>query len=175
MHSPGRNFLAAAVRYSGIFAGLAVVYVLLDFMIDARPPQVQESYRFRVGELLPDRPGILRQDNLSIVIINRSEDTIARLAQASAGLQDPDSQDSHQPGFALNPLRSKHPEWFVSYAIGTHLGCGLEVVAAGLGEICSSATYDYAGRARQGGDRFQNLAVPDYTFSDDFKFLTIWP
>ena len=80
-------------------------FELLDFLIDARPPQVQESYRFRVGELLPDRPGILRQDNLSIVIINRSADTIARLTQASAGLQDPDSQDSHQPGFALNPLR----------------------------------------------------------------------
>lgn len=144
-------------------------------MIDLRPPKVQESYRFRIGELLPDRPEILRQENLFIVVIRRSEDTIARLTRASAGLQDPGSNDSRQPDFAENPLRSKYSQLFVSYAIGTHLGCLLEVVHTGLAEVCSGATYDFAGRARRGADRFQNLPVPDYTFSDDFTLLTIWP
>ena len=154
---------------------LAVLYVLLDFIVDVRPPRVQDSYRFEVGELLPDRPRILRQDNLSILVIRRSEETVARLRESIQNLQDPGSQYSRQPDFAENLLRSKYPELFVSYAIGTNLGCLLEVTEQGIGEVCSEATYDYAGRALQAANEFQNLAIPDYTFSDDFKTLTIWP
>ena len=154
---------------------LAVLYVLFDFIVDVRPPRVQDSYRFEVGELLLDRPRILRQDNLSILVIRRSDETLARLRQATQKLQDPGSRYSHQPDFAEIPLRSKYPGLFVSYAIGTNLGCLLEVTEEGLGEVCSGATYDYAGRALQAGNEFQNLAIPDYTFSDDFTILTIRP
>jgi hypothetical protein len=163
------------VKYFGLVLVAAIVYVLLDFSIDIRPSQVQSSYRFSLGELPEDRVQILRRDNLSVLVIKRSAATIARLEQGSANLQDPDSLRSRQPGFAKNTLRSKHPDLFVSYALGTDLGCGLEAVKQELKEICSNARYDFAGRALQGNNGFQNLAIPDYNFTNNFSHLTIRP
>ena len=149
--------------------------MLLDFMIDVRPPGVQESYRFEVGPLTDDAPRILRRDNLSILVLKRSPGTIAKLQAASAELQDPRSLRSSQPPYAANALRSRQPELFVSYATGTDFGCMLEILETTLKEICGGARYDFAGRALAGERRFRNLAIPDYNFSDDYRFLTIRP
>jgi hypothetical protein len=155
--------------------GMAVLYVLVDFAIDIRPPRVQSSYHFKIRTLTPDVPTFLRQDNLVIVVIARSAASIAGLKQVVVNLQDPESRRSNQPAFATNTLRSRHAEYFVGYAIGTHLGCVLEAFERGLREICSNAGYDYAGRALQGENKFRNLAIPDYNFSNDFNTLTIRP
>ena len=152
-----------------------MLYVLLDFTIDLRPSRVQSSYQLSVEEWPIDQARILRRDNQSILVIRRSAETIAQLNRALADLQDPGSKHSHQPVFATNALRSKHPELFVSYATGTDLGCGLEVVNRELKEICGDARYDFAGRALQGAREFQNLTIPDYNFSDNFTKLTIRP
>lgn len=151
------------------------MYVLLDFMIDLRPSTIQSSYRFKIAELEPDEVRILRQNNLSILVIRRSAATMAALMQTAAPLQDPDSRYSHQPDDAANPLRSRHAEYFVSYAIGTDLGCSLTVLESGLRESCSGARYDFAGRALEGVNKFQNLSIPDYNFADNFSTLTINP
>lgn len=155
--------------------GVAILYVLLDFMIDFRPPAIQSSYQFKIKNLVADTPLFLRQDNLVILVIARSEASIAELQQVTAGLQDAQSLDSDQPEFATNSLRSRHPEYFVSFAMGTNLGCVLESFGRGLRETCSQAGYDHAGRALQGEIKFHNLAIPDYNFSNDFNMLTIRP
>ena len=152
---------------------LAILYVLGDFVFDVRPPGVQSSYQFKIKNLVMDTPLFLRQDNLVILVIARSATSIAELQQAVAGLQDAESQDSNQPAFATNSLRSRHPEYFVSFAMGTNLGCLLEAFERGLREICSQARYDYAGRALKGKNKFRNLTIPNYNFSNDFNILTI--
>lgn len=170
-----RNRLRIALKSLAAIAALAMAYVLFDFSIDIRPPGIQESYRFQVGELAEDEARILRRDNLSILVIRRSAATVARLLQPNARLQDPLSLHSSQPDFAANPLRSKIPEYFVSYAIGTDYGCTLQIVTDGVREICGDASYDFAGRAVDGEREFKNLPVPDYNFSDDFHYLTVRP
>jgi ubiquinol-cytochrome c reductase iron-sulfur subunit len=172
---PNRKSLELLFRYFAAILGIAVLYVLADFAIDLRPAGIQSSYRFTVGALDIDQPRILQQENLSILVIRRSAGAIARLKQESGKLQDPASSHSNQPEFARNALRSKHPEIFVSYALGTDLGCALEVLQDQLGEICGGARYDFAGRALNSDKTFQNLVVPDYNFSNDFKTLTIRP
>jgi len=169
------KILVASFKVCVAILGIAIVYVLLDFTIDFRPPRIQTSYQFKIKNLVTDTPLFLRQDNLVILVIARSAASIAELQQASAGLQDAESQDSNQPEFATNPLRSRHPEYFVSYARGTNLGCTLQAIERGLREVCSQAVYDYAGRALPGEIKFQNLAIPDYNFSSDFNMLTIRP
>ena len=175
--SPGRqrSHLKRLFRYFSWIIAAAVLYVLLDFSIDVRPPAIQSSYRFHVGALALDEARILRQDNLSILVIRRSAATIDTLGQSAESLQDSASSYSHQPGYARNPLRSRHAEYFVSYAIGTDFGCGLEVLDAGLREICGSAYYDFAGRALQGANKCPNLSIPDYTFANNFSSLTVNP
>ena len=155
--------------------GLAILYVLLDFTIDIRPSRIQASYQFKIKNLATDTPLFLRQDNLVILVIARSAASIAELQQATADLQDAESRDSNQPEFATNSLRSKHPMYFVSFAMGTNMGCVLATFERGLREICSQARYDYAGRALKGENKFRNLAIPDYNFSNNFNTLTVRP
>ena len=170
-----RSRLQRLVRYFALAFGAALVYIFIDFAFDLRPPQVHSSYQFKLAGLSPDQARILRQDNLSVLVIRRSAETIAALGRDLSRLQDPESERSHQPGFAKNLLRSRHPEYFVGYAIGTDLGCSLELGALTVRESCSKARYDFAGRALLGDNKFLNLAVPEYTFSDNFKILTIRP
>ena len=170
-----RNRLRRLFSYFALVIVAAVVYVLLDFAIDIRPPAVQSSYRFSIDTLELDQARILRQDNLSILVIRRSAATINTLEQAAESLQDGASRYSHQPDYARNPLRSRHAQYFVSYATGTDFGCGLEVLDSGLREICGSARYDFAGRALQGANKVPNLSVPDDTFTNNFSSLTINP
>ncbi len=148
---------------------------MLDFAIDLRPPGIQESYRLEVGELAADEARVLRRDRLAILVIRRSAATLERLSRAGQRLQDPMSRRSSQPAWAANPLRSKYPEYFVAYAIGTDFGCALEIVADGVKEICGNASYDFAGRALDGQREFPNLPIPDYNFSDDYRRLTVRP
>lgn len=170
-----RKSLGVLLRYFAAVVGFAVLYILADFAIDLRPANIQSYYRFNVGKLDLDQARILQQENLSILVIRRSASTIANLKQGSENLQDPASSRSNQPEFAQNALRSKHPELFVSYALGTDLGCTLEVLQNQLKEVCGNARYDFAGRALQADNRFQNLVVPDYNFNNDFSTLTIRP
>jgi ubiquinol-cytochrome c reductase iron-sulfur subunit len=169
------NLLKGLFKVFAAVLGLAVLYVLVDFAFDIRPSRVQSSYRFEIRNLEADKPLFLRQDNLVILVIARSAAGIAELQLAVSGLQDPESEDSHQPGFATNALRSRQPEYFVSYAMGTDMGCVIEVYERGLREICSQARYDYAGRGLKGENKFQNLAIPDYNFTNNFNTLTIRP
>jgi hypothetical protein len=96
--------------------------------------------------------------------------------QSKHALQDPESKQSRQPEFAMNRLRARHVDYFVSYALGTDFGCTLKQVEAFiLGEVCGEARYDFAGRAINSTNQFQNLTIPDYNFSHDFKSLIIRP
>jgi len=171
----GRKGLAVLLKGFALVLLAAVVFVLFDFAIDLRPSNIQASYRFDVGELAEDEVKILRHDNLSIVVIRRSAATIAMLEESSLALQDPESRDSRQPGYAENGLRSRDPRYFVSYGLGTDLGCTLDIDTQVLKEVCSNARYDFAGRALVGENRFPNLSIPDYTFSENFTRLTINP
>lgn len=170
-----RKTLLTVVRYFAAIAGLLVVFVLLDFAIDIRPAGIDRSYRFNIAGLEEDRPRILRQDNLTIIVIKHSAESMLSLQQSIDGLQDPNSSRSRQPSLATNLLRSINPGFFVSFGTGTDLECPLLVKPGGLWESCGPARYDFAGRALQGDRVFQNLVVPDYNFSDDFATLTIRP
>ena len=155
---------------------MATFYVSLDFFIDLKPLSVHSSYQFLLKSIPYDQPQWLKQDNLTILLIKRSESMIAQLQHSKYSLQDAVSDHSRQPDYAKNSHRSRYPAYYVSYATGTDLGCLLELKAAGIvGEVCSSAQYDFAGRSLKSNNQIQNLVVPDYNFSDNFTQLTIKP
>ena len=154
---------------------LGLLYVLFDFAIDWRPATVQDSYRFRLPALAFDQPRILRQDNLALVVIRRSPALMNRLQLGADELQDARSARSRQPAGFDPEHRAREAEYFVAYAIGTDFGCPLKIEAEDLRESCGAARYDFAGRAYRGERRFSNLPVPDYTFSENFRTLTVFP
>ena len=173
--SAARARIERALKYLAVLLGTAILYVLFDYLIDFRPASVQSSYRFGLRAIELDKPVFLRQDNLVIVVVKRSAATVSGLVNSRDRLQDPESRRSTQPEFARNPLRSRHPEYFVAYAIGTDFGCPLELDGKTLKELCGPAQYDFAGRAITGEKEFRNLPIPNYNFSDDFTKLTIKP
>ena len=172
---PSRRLLVRGVRLCIALLCLAVLFVMLDFLLDGRPDGMHDSYQFKLTDLPYDQPVIFRQDNLSILVIRRSEDLVERLHKTTKALQDPQSKNSRQPAAAQNSLRSLTPEYFVSYAIGTDLGCPIDVDQQRLKEVCGKAFYDFAGRALSGDQRFANLTVPEYTLSEDYNHLTVFP
>jgi hypothetical protein len=72
-------------------------------------------------------------------------------------------------------LRSRYDHYFVSYAVGTDLGCPLRLLPSTVREICGSADYDFAGRALKGANQFPNLSIPDYNFANNFSTLIVKP
>ncbi len=172
---PGDSLTGRLFRYFSWCAGAAILFVLVDYMVDLRPAAIDASYEFRVPDLEADKPLIMRQGNLAIVVIKRSPNLIEALRGATGRLQDPGSRNSRQPDYAANGLRSKDPEYFVAYAIGTDLGCLLQVEQDSLGETCGPARYDFAGRSYKDERDYRNLPIPDYNFSDNFQTLTIRP
>ena len=67
-----RKSIRRWVGYGGWLIAAAVIYVLVDFSFDLRPPAIQTSYRFSLPEMTRDEPLFLQQDNLRIVVIQRS-------------------------------------------------------------------------------------------------------
>jgi hypothetical protein len=171
-----RLLLLRAIKYLSGLLALALLFVLVDFTIDIRPSKIHSSYRFTLPHLSLDKPVWLRQDNLTILLIRRSEQVIEQLTKHNSELQDAISKSSSQPEYARNILRSRTEEYFVAYGLGTDFGCPL---VAGVGhtlrESCGTASYDYAGRAISGNSRFLNLRIPDYNFDRDFSVLTVRP
>ena len=171
-----RIWLLRAGKLLVALASVAVLAVFLDYAIDFRPPGIHSSYRFPLKALPFDQPIWLQQDNLRVLVVRRSQPVISALQSQTEALQDPDSSASRQPDFARNRLRSSSDEYFVAYATGTDMGCPLiSYTSDTVKEACGAATYDFAGRARSGQNRFQNLRVPDYNFNLDFTLLTIRP
>ncbi len=65
-------------------------------------------------------------------------------------------------------------DFFVAYAVGTNLGCPLQVVdGARLKESCSSAEYDFNGQPMSLDKGFTPLHVPVYNFCDDFSCIKL--
>jgi len=171
-----RQLLVRVTQWSMTLFALLGLYVVLGYTIDIRPATIQSSYHFNLHDIPFDQPVWLSQDNLTILLIRRSDRLRVELLESKLNLQDPESRSSRQPEYAKNSLRSRSEEYFVSYALGTDLGCPLKAVnKRSLRESCGSASYDYAGRAISGRNRFQNLAIPDYNFNHDYSALTVNP
>lgn len=65
-------------------------------------------------------------------------------------------------------------DFFVAYAIGTNLGCPLQVVdGTRLKESCSSAEYDFRGQPLLRDKGFTPLHIPVYNFCDDFSCIKL--
>jgi hypothetical protein len=175
VNGSGRRGLTRLFKVFAFVLIAGVAYVLLDFAIDLRPPGIHTSYRFELGDLAPGDARILRQDNLTILVVHRSPSIIKDLQESQSDLQDAASSRSRQPDYARNALRSRHAQYFVSYGVGTDLACPLQLLPSAVREICGSAQYDFAGRALEGVNQFPNLSIPDYTFDNNFSTLIVQP
>jgi len=104
------------------------------------------------------------------------------LSKLTEKLRDPDSlEESQQPAFAQNEIRSIKDEFLVLIGICTHLGCSPEfkplpgeVGATWLGGFycaCHGSRFDLAGRVYKNVPANKNLEVPPYHFISENRIL----
>ncbi len=116
-----------------------------------------------------------------IYVVRRTPEMIAHIAGHDSELKDPKSEDSDQPAYAKNTLRSRTEEYLVLIGICTHLGC-LPKERFAPGELypswpggffcpCHGSRFDLAGRVFDGSPASTNLRVPRYSYPNPRTLL----
>lgn len=171
-----------AIRLSATVAGGAALATLAPFVGQALlHRKTTDSGEIVEVDLSPLASGqLLTVDWLgaAVWIVRRSPEMIGQLAGTPAAeLADPASEHSRQPAYARNPQRSLRPEFFVSFAMCTHLACTPIArfrpgSAEGMPDSwpggficpCHSSLFDLAGRVYKNREAKQNLAIPPHRF-----------
>jgi ubiquinol-cytochrome c reductase iron-sulfur subunit len=119
----------------------------------------------------------------AIYIVNRTQPMLDTLKTLDDRLRDPSSEESEQPSYAKNSLRSLKPEYLVVTGVCTHLGCAplsrFEPADATLGADwpggffcpCHGSKFDLAGRVFTGVPAPSNLLVPPHRYVNDSTLL----
>ena len=136
-----------------------------------------------VSDLAPGGIATTRWQGRAIYVVHRTQGMVERLGQSEPRLVDPQSEDSSQPEYARNRLRSARPEFLVLEGVCTHLGCApmprFDVAAPDLGEDwpggffcpCHGSRFDLSGRVFAGYPAPRNLTVPPHSYVDDGTIL----
>jgi ubiquinol-cytochrome c reductase iron-sulfur subunit len=116
-------------------------------------------------------------------VVKRTPDMLDTLPTLDDQLRDPTSQESEQPKYAQNEVRSIKPEILVAIGICTHLGCSPtyrpDVAPADLGADwmggffcpCHGSRFDIAGRVYAGVPAPTNLPVPPHRYLSETEIL----
>ena len=117
-------------------------------------------------------------------VVQRTQETLDRLASQESRLADPDSQvETQQPEYAKNAYRSVKPETLILVGSCTHLGCSPKYVpevepqpfdpewSGGFFCPCHSSRFDMAGRVYTGVPAPTNLAVPPHSYLDSNRIM----
>lgn len=175
-----RHFLTVATSVAG---GVGVVLAAVPFVASFRPSARAQAMggpvEVDISKLEDGAMVRVIWRGRPVWILRRTKDMLKRLASQSAELRDPDSNESEQPDYARNALRSIKPEILVVVGNCTHLGCApierFDVAPADLGADwvggffcpCHGSKFDLAGRVFAGVPAPTNLPIPPYRFVGD--------
>ncbi|MDO5769349.1 MAG: ubiquinol-cytochrome c reductase iron-sulfur subunit [Psychrobacter sp.] len=137
-----------------------------------------------IGSIEDGQMIVVKYRGKPIFVVKRTKEMLAGLKDVAPLLADPDSSESVQPEYCVNPERSREPSVLVVEGVCTHLGCAPnyrpEVGAADLGGNdwfggffcpCHGSKYDLSGRVYKGVPAPLNLPIPEY--SVDGSILTV--
>lgn len=137
-----------------------------------------------IGKLAPGEMMTVEWRGKPVWIVRRSAEMLDGIANQSGKLADPLSDQSVQPGYAKNELRSIKPDYLVAVGVCTHEGCaptekfrmgadsGIDADwKGGFLCPCHGSTFDLAGRVFKGKPARANLEVPPHQYLSDTRVL----
>ncbi|HEX6829195.1 MAG TPA: ubiquinol-cytochrome c reductase iron-sulfur subunit, partial [Burkholderiales bacterium] len=136
---PGkRRFLIAVTSAAGTVAAAGVAWPFLASMTPSEKAKALGApSEVDIGKLEPGQLVRGEWRGKVIWVVRRTKEMLDNLKKLDGQLADPKSEQSEQPPFAKNEVRSMKPEYFVVVGICTHLGCSPtfrpEVAPADLG------------------------------------------
>jgi len=177
-----RHFLLVATTVTGIAgAALTAVPFLASWKPSARAQALGAPVEADISKIEPGAVLKVNWRGQAIFIVRRTPEMLATLATAEVqnSLRDPGSEESTQPEYAKNEVRSLKPEYLVLVGVCTHLGCApldrFQPQDAELGATwpggfycpCHGSKFDLAGRVFKDVPAPLNLAVPPYRFVNE--------
>jgi ubiquinol-cytochrome c reductase iron-sulfur subunit len=118
-----------------------------------------------------------------IYVTHRTPAMMSLLGNHDDRLKDAKSEDSDQPAYCQNPIRSRNAEYLVLIGVCTHLGClpkqRFDVGDPQLGATwpggwacpCHGSRFDMAGRVFEGSPASVNLRIPPYAYASAAKLV----
>ena len=183
--NPGRRrFLTAATTVVG---GVGVAFALVPFISSMQPSAKARAagapVRADISKLEEGQMIRVKWRGKPVWVVKRTPEMLGTLAGLDSQLRDPASEESEQPGYAQNEVRSIKPEILVLIGICTHLGCSPtyrpDIAPADLGADwqggffcpCHGSTFDIAGRVYAGVPAPTNLPVPPHRYLSDTEIM----
>jgi len=179
-----RRFLTGAVTVmGGIGSAFAAVPFIASWAPSDRAKAIGAPVEVDIGKLEPGQATRVKWQGKPVVVVRRTEASLAAIKTLDDKVRDPQSLEKQQPDYAANEFRSIKPEFLVVVAICTHLGCAPtyrpEVAPADLGPEwqggffcpCHGSRFDLAGRVYAGVPAPTNLVVPRYEYLSDSRIL----
>ena len=179
-----RHFLLVATTVTGLAgAAMTAVPFLASWRPNARAQALGAPVEQDISKLQPGERISVEWRGQAIYIVYRTEPMLASLKTVTDRLRDPNSEDSEQPPYAKNEMRSLKPSYLVLIGVCTHLGCaplsrfepGDPTLGAdwqgGFYCPCHGSRFDLAGRVFKDVPAPLNLRVPPYRFINDTRIL----
>ena len=175
-----RQFLTSALTVVGtVGAGFIAVPFLAQMQPSTKAEAAGAPVEIDIGKM--ETGQLIRAEwrGKPVWVLNRTPDVLRILENETDHLRDPLSQESTQPSYSENPLRSIKPEVFIVVGLCTHLGCSPtfrpETAPPDLGPDwkggffcpCHGSFFDLAGRVYRGVPAPTNLVVPPHRYVTD--------
>ena len=172
-----RKFLTGATIATG---AIGAVFAAVPFIESWSPSERERAQgapvELDLSKLDPGQMAVPVWRKTPIYVVRRTPEMVAHIAGHDSELKDPKSEDSDQPQYAKNALRSRTDEFLVLIGVCTHLGC-LPKQRFAAGELypnwpggffcpCHGSRFDLAGRVFDGSPASTNLRVPRYSYPD---------
>ena len=179
-----RRFLTAATTVVGaVGTGFVLVPFISSMQPSAKARAAGAPVRVDISKLESGQMLRVKWRGKPVWVVKRTPEMLGTLAGLEGRLRDPASQESEQPEYAQNEVRSIKPEILVLIGICTHLGCSPtyrpDVAPADLGADwqggffcpCHGSTFDIAGRVYAGVPAPTNLPVPPHRYLSDTEIM----
>ena len=175
-----RQFLTSALSVVGaVGAGYLAVPFLSQMQPSAKAMAAGAPVEVDLSKMEPGQLIRVAWRGKPVWILNRTPEVLETLGTLDSKLADPNSNESLQPVYTKNALRSIKPEIFVAIGLCTHLGCSPtfrpEIAPSDLGNDwkggffcpCHGSWFNLAGRVFRGVPAPTNLEIPPYRYVNE--------
>ena len=175
-----RLLLIGTSAAAGVAATAVAVPFLASWFPSARALAAGAPVDYDISKLEPGQQITVEWQGKPVWILRRTEEMVARLAQNTPLLVDPESKSAKQPAYVKGPERSIKREFLVVEGVCTHLGCTptlkKEIGAAsdmggdwpgGYYCPCHNSRFDLSARVFKGSPAPSNLSIPPHRYASD--------
>jgi ubiquinol-cytochrome c reductase iron-sulfur subunit len=179
-----RGFLTFATTATG---AIGVAFAAVPFIQSWKPSERARAagapVEVDITKIEPGQMLTVVYRKKPMYVVHRTPEMVAALAGHDGQLKDAGSEDSEQPDYARNAVRSVRDDFLVVEGTCTHLGClpkpRFQQAMPELGADwpggffcpCHGSRFDLAGRVFDGSPASQNLRIPLYSYSGDNKLV----